>query len=270
MNLHLAIISCIPELFMDAASHAARVSSRRDKTVLLGIGNGCQLHAPDVGPSGFDRYLTGTFSENRGVPAALHELWTMSHQIPGDDDAVLCYIHDDLRILETEWDERVLRAFDRDPKIGLATFGGSTGIGVSYIYQQPYNCGQLGRSDFYSNMNGAEVHGVRTTEERPVVWGDGQSMIVRRSMLDKVEGWSWYPFDAVHHGYDYAIACMTRRLGYTGWLVPCAIEHRGGLTACSAIYQTELSPKYGGDAAVHDRAHRFVYEEFRDVLPLRL
>lgn len=273
MKLRLCIVSATPDLFWDAATHALCRAST--KPTLLGFGNGCEL-LPDY-LQGYSDALTMAESmkcegspENQGVPYALHRLWQMACAEPdGAPDDVLCYIHDDVRILEQNWDRRVLDAFVRHLDCGLAGFGGATALAGDEIYKVPYEVHQLGRRNFYSNMNGAEAHGVRTTTERAIVFTDGQSMIVRRSLLDKINGWSWWPFHLVHHAYDYGIACMARRHGYKAWLVPCAIEHRGGLTACGPVYQ-KLAAEHGGDAAVHAASHRFVYDTFRDVLPLRL
>jgi hypothetical protein len=263
MRVHLCIISATPELFLDAAEHA--LSRATGRVTLLGLGNGCVL-SPPVGSVA----AVQCDPQNHGVPWALHQLYKLARNLIGaSSDDLLVYIHDDFRILEKGWDERVARVFERDPKCGLAGFGGSTALGGDEIYRAPYEVHQLGRRDFFSNMNGAELHGQRTTEERPIVFTDGQSMIVKRELLDKIGGWSWWPFELVHHAYDYGIACMARRHGYSAWLVPCAVEHRGGLTACGPVYQA-LAASLGGDAAVHAASHRFVYDSFRDVLPLRL
>lgn len=264
-GLYLCIVSATRELFEDAVKHATQ-NATGALEVVFGYGNGVDLDGV-AAPVAVETRRT---RENRGVVAALHELYEMAYATPGaTPNDVLCYIHDDVRILDRGWDQRVKAAFARDETLGLAGFGGSSGIGSHTIYREPYNPGQLGRIDFYSNMLGAEAHGIRTTEERPIVYTDGQSMIVRRGLLDQVDGWSWWPFDLVHHAYDYGIACMARRHGYSGLLIPCAMEHRGGMTACGPAYK-ELAAKHGGDAAVHDASHRFVYQEFRDVLPLRL
>ena len=216
----------------------------------------------------------GFGSENRGVPAGLHALYedvikdAIAQPVASGDD-ILVYVHDDVHILEHGWDKRVEKAFVDHPKVGLAGFGGSTALGGNEIYRVPYEIHQLGRRDFYSNMNGAEVHGIRTTQEMPIVSTDGMSMIVRRRLLDTIGGWSWWPFELVHHAYDYGIACMNRRHGYEARLIPCTIVHKGGLTACGPVHQ-EMAKKYGGDTAVHTAAHQWVYDNFRDVYPMKV
>jgi GT2 family glycosyltransferase len=271
VKLHLCIVSATPELFWDAARHA--VENARGQVSIFGFGNGCELSWDDAVDLWEDRPGLMGYTEsaevNHGVPHALHRLWASVREHASGPEDVLCYIHDDLRILEPGWDTRVLNAFRHDPRCGLAGFGGATALGGDEIYKRPYEVHQLGRRDFFSNMVGAEHHGKRVTTEMPIVFTDGQSMIVKRELLDKIDGWSWWPFHLVHHAYDYGIACMARRHGYSAWLVPCHVEHRGGLTACGPKYH-ELAAKHGGDAAVHAASHRFVYDTFRDVLPLRL
>jgi hypothetical protein len=263
-KLRLCIISATPELVADAIAHAAPRAKGNIQIIVWG--NGVELDKEIAGVS-----VSGGYTcTNLGVPEALNMLWTMACEAEdASPDDVLCYIHDDVRILEDGWDERVLDVFGRDPRCGLAGFGGATALGGDEIYKRAYEVHQLGRRNFFSNMVGAEAHGKRVTTEMPIVFTDGQSMIVKRALLDKIRGWSWWPFKLVHHAYDYGIACMARRHGYTAWLVPCAIEHRGGLTACGPIYH-KLAAEHGGDAAVHAASHRFVYDTFRDVLPLRL
>jgi hypothetical protein len=261
------MISCTPSMFLNAASRTLAMVS--EPIGLLALGNGCVLDFETL-PKGDNIKVSRVrnLSENVGVVRGLHQLWEMSQDVSSPDD-VLAILHDDFWVEELGWDKRVQGVFDRDPRCGLAGFGGSTALGGDEIYKKPYEVHQLGRRNFFSNMNGAEHHGKRVTEEMPIVFTDGQSMIFRKRLLDDMGGWSWWPDDCVHHAYDYAAACMARRHGYTAWLVPCAVHHENFQTASQPVYK-DLADKYGGDAAVHDRSHRFVYEEFRDVLPLRL
>lgn len=266
MKIVLAAATCQPDLLYETVTIAA--DHAEGDVGLVVVGNGCDVDAKKF-PEKFSFATVRNREKNEGVPRALHDLWELSCSAgsPEGRDEVVCYIHDDLQILEKGWDSRIRETFTRDPRCGLAGFGGSTALGGDEIYKVPYEVHQLGRRDFWSNMVGAEVHGKQTTTPRPIVFTDGQSMFVRRSLLDEIQGWSWWPFHLVHHAYDYGIACMARRRGYTGWLVPCHVNHLGGQTM--PVYHA-LADQHGGDSAVHAASHRFVYEEFRDVLPLRL
>jgi GT2 family glycosyltransferase len=267
MHLSLAIVSCNQELFDCAVDHARRHA--RGHVRILGFGNGVVLRPPELQ----DDIIVRSVPENIGVPAAMHELWTMAcayapSSIPPEQQ-IVGYIHDDVDVTEDGWDERVLKCFYDHPKCGLVGFGGATALGDPGIYHKPYEIHQLGRRNFYSNMVGAELHGERRTKEMPIVFTDGFSMIVRRSLLDKIEGWSWWPFELIHHAYDYGMACQVRRHGYEAWLVPSSVNHKGGMTATRAVHQ-DAAKKFGGDNAVHAAAHKWVYENFRDIYPMKV
>jgi hypothetical protein len=267
MHIALAVISCMPDVFEDAVRHA--LDNASGDLDLIALGNGCELPTIDHGRLARATYLRN--ATNEGIPAALHEIWKCSGTFTAD---VLAYIHDDFRILEPGWDVRVRQAFE-DPSCALVGFGGSTGLGRPGLYKAPYHWSQLCRTDFWSNMVDADFHGHRTTENRPIVYSDGQSLVLRRAFLNEINGWSWWPEDIVHHGYDMGLACMVRRAGKKATLVPVACEHRrdrgsiGAFTRDSDIYRS-LAAKHGGDETVFARAHRFVYDNYRDVMPLRL
>lgn len=270
MRIALGVISCMPDVFLDAVEHATK--NAKGSFDLFAVGNGCDLAVPTYKHL-LDHVYIRHSPENLGIPAALHELWAMTNSYPKPD--ILAIIHDDFRILEPGWDTRVCQAFEADPDCALVGFGGSTGLGRPGLYKAPYHWSQLCRTDFWSNMVDADFHGHRTTENRPIVYSDGQSLVLRTSFLDEIKGWSWWPHDIVHHGYDMGLACMVRRAKKKAMLVPVACEHRrdrggiGAFTRDSDIYKS-LANKHGGDEVVFARAHRFVYDNFRDVMPLRL
>lgn len=282
MRIRLCILSCAPDLMHECVETALEHAA--GKVDVFGFYNGGGDFA--VSPS-LDSYtrlrkhpkagvvFVGGWQENKGVPAGLHALYesvvrnnAMEGEVPAHED-ILVMVHDDVNIIEHGWDHRVARAFIDYPNVGMVSFGGSTALGGDEIYKVPYEIHQLGRRDFYSNMNGAEVHGVRTTEDRAIVSTDGMSIVLRRSLLDAIGGWSWIPPEIVHHAYDYAISCMNRRHGFEARLVPVAIHHKGGLTAGTDVHKN-MAAKYGGDTQVHADAHRWVYDNFRDIYPMRL
>ena len=95
---------------------------------------------------------------------------------------------------------------------------------------------------------------------------DGFSLIVRRSLLDQIDGWSWWPF--VHHNYDTAIAAQCARAGKEVWFLPVSSDHLSGYTANNAPGKKLLVEK-GGERHVHHASARALYHMFKDVLPLR-
>lgn len=170
---------------------------------------------------------------------------------------ILCYAHDDLMVKEAGWDERILRQFD-DPTVGLVGVAGSLGHGASHLYAGEYHLPNLARQHFMSNMRDAEKHGARFTGERDVACLDGMALFVRRSVLDKVGGW---PVTKPYGYWLYSewLCCETRRQGYRIRLVGIGVDHLGGKSSGF------ISPKVS-----YEEAHRYLYENNRDMLPYRV
>lgn len=266
MRIDLGIVSPTPDLFEDAVWHAARYA--RGKINILGFGNGCDLKMPAKHRPTVDRVLFERSEKNDSIPLGMHRLWEMSASLDQaeDEDTILAYIHDDTLILGEGWDEDVRRIFTADPRSGLGGFFGAKHAGTGDIYRKPYRIDQLVRGWTFSNMIDAELYGRRLLTPTPIVLTDGFSMLCRRSLLDKIKGWSWWPRACAHHGYDLGMACMCRRHGYTAWLVPVLCAHFQQFPDP----ELELTLPYGGPSHVFQSSHRFVYDEFRDVLPMRV
>lgn len=165
------------------------------------------------------------------------------------------YIHDDLVCMEKDWDVRVANEF-KDPKVGIVGFAGALGHGSPKMYEEPYKVSNMARQNFISNMKDAERHGGRFTGGCDVVVLDGMALFVRREVLEKVGGW---PQDGTVGYFLYSewICCMARRMGYKIRLVGVACDHLGGKS-------TGLNPiaKFN-----YEEEHRWLYENFKDVLP---
>ena len=173
---------------------------------------------------------------------------------------ILAFIHDDVIIYDPQWHEKVLKEFE-DPQVGLVGFGGATGHGDPRMYKKPYEYTQLGRSNFLSNMRDAENHGKRYVGSRDVAVLDGFALIVRRSVLDLVGCWPMAtPIGYVC--YDYWVCCMVRRLGYRIRVVGVACDHLGGQTFVKLCIGRD--PKHWQQ---YLDSHRYIYDEFKDVLP---
>lgn len=201
--------------------------------------------------------------------------------------SVIACLHDDLEILESGWDARVLRHFDRQPPCGLLGFGGAIGLGHEQLYERPYDPMLLARQGFRSNLTNAEQHGIRSLRAERVACLDGFSQIGRRefwlgSHRDADPYFSpapsnrpWTVLDdlgVVHHFYDGLLGCLARRAGWETWYLPIACRHFGGRTAVGDPgYQGWAAGQVeGGDHAFWQAAHRIGYAAFKDVLPLRV
>lgn len=183
---------------------------------------------------------------------------------------ILAFLHDDAIIRDPEWSSKVLAEFE-DPKVGLVGFGGALGHGSPELYKVPYDYHQLGRSQFLSNMDDAEVHGKRFTGACDVAVLDGFALIVRRKILEKADGWPIKELSVndtpvgLHHCYDYWLCCMTRRLGYRIRVVGIACQHLGGRTFVKL--GLGKGPEHWEQFLA---AHEYIYNEFKDVLPFHV
>jgi len=288
ITLTMAVATCRPELLYESLAEAAKtVHGHVDLVVFC---NGCVVD-PERIPAPIRLVGIDMAPENIGVPRALHRLWELARDaypsLPANGH-VIAYMHDDLFVREDGWNIRVASVFAKDDEVTLAGIIGSPGLGRDEIYRDPYEFWHLSRViATWSNLGNAEIHGERVTDDREVCFVDGVAMFLRRSFLDEAGGWSWWPENLVHHAYDYALSCMVRRRGGRARLIPLAAKHgvstvpwsdsvipdaNGGGhsgTYGSQVYD-DLASKFGGDTAVHRAGHRWVYDEFRDVLPLRL
>lgn len=273
ITLTLAIATCQPAMLDRCLTTAApHIAGHCDLVVL---GNGCAVD-PDMVPGPFRLIDADSVTENIGVPLALHRLWEMARKLYPSvpvEQHVVAYMHDDVFIHEDGWNIRLARAFTDSVDVVLAGFCGSPGLGMDRIYVDEYQYWQLQRAENWCNLTNAESYGPRVTDEREVVFVDGMAMALRSSFLDKIGGWSWWPETFVHHSYDYALSCMVRRHGGRCRLVPVGCQHGteggGGGTAGLPIFR-RLADQHGGEEAIHRAGHRWVYDNFRDVLPLRL
>lgn len=234
-------------------------------------------HLTVVENGGKARYLGSVPAFRQGVDRALQE---------SDADVIACF-HDDLEILELDWDAKVLRYFEREPSIGLAGFGGAIGLGTDAIYHAPYDPMQLARIGFRSNLVDAEAHGARSLLAERVACLDGFSQIGRRAFWEGRMGprgksapnrhhakpWTeLQDLGIIHHGYDGMLGCLAARSGWECWYLPVRAKHYGGRTAVgdpgyAAWAQTQAA---NGDQGLWREAHRIWYDSFRDVLPLRV
>ena len=194
---------------------------------------------------------------------------------------IIACLHDDVRIDDIDWSARVYGAFQDNPKIGLLGFGGALGVGDDDLYQTPYKPEQLARKHFRSNLSDAETHGIRSLRRERVACLDGFSLIGRREFF---QGYRFGgreddpPFahladlGMIHHAYDGAMGCHAARLGWETWYLPIACHHYGGQTAVGDPgYQRWADrQRSGGDRGFWLEAHKLWYEEYRDVLPLRV
>ncbi|KKK70483.1 hypothetical protein LCGC14_2923530 [marine sediment metagenome] len=214
-------------------------------------------------PAKHEYIIVDNTERNRGVLASMQE----GYEKAGQD--IIMFAHDDVEINEENWDTRVEAEFN-DPSVGIVGFGGALHHGDPDIYKVPYCLQQLGRSYYRSNTDDAENHGERFTGSCDVATLDGFALFVRKELLDKMGG---FPVGELpdHHCYDYFLTLSAWRHGYRVRLCGVRCHHKGGLTAVSKEYQEwATKTKWGSDAEMHKQGHKWIYDSFADVLPVRV
>lgn len=136
---------------------------------------------------------------------------------------------------------------------------------------------QIGRREFWEGQS------------LPGAWGDKESQFHDRLWQAEFGGSNLFSlmqsWGVIHHFYDGMLGCFAKRLGWETWFLPIPCHHFGGRTAvgdpryqewvASRMYQrweTNKPPEVlaRGDAAVWEQAHQIGYDQFKDVLPIRV
>lgn len=161
---------------------------------------------------------------------------------------VLAFFHNDVVIYDYGWDRFCLERYESNPRLGLAGFFGHQGIHLN-----------AGRQDCWTNMLEAEYHGNRLgyREVKPIISVDGFSIICRKEMLDKRNGFDVETYK-YHHKYDNDIGLESIARGFDNevWGIPC--HHISGVTANRPDWQNQATSLMGnptnvsGDQAIMD------------------
>jgi hypothetical protein len=209
----------------------------------------------------------GVNSTKQGKEAGYLHKVQLFHEI--EHSPVQAYLHSDLFIQEKGWDLRVLKEFE-DPEVVMASFFGARRLGRDDLYRAPYDFRQLARADCWSNMSDAENHGKRTAGAMDVAMIDSFAVIIRREWLASIGGW---PVDryAQSHCSDMWLCCMAARTKKRVRLVGIACSHTGGGTTQPGFDYAAWQVEQGmTDSEMHQSNHRKLYDEFRDVLPIKV
>jgi len=199
---------------------------------------------------------------NIGVVPAMQKLYENNA-----DEDIICYVHDDVTVYDPNWADRVRAEFD-DPKVAIVGFGGATGIGTDWIYRERYQIEQLQRINYASNQRDWETHGSYEAGSKDVAVVDGFFMAVRTSLLREIGGFKWFPYR--FHCYDTALCVMAHRKGYKVRMVGVECQHHGGGTSTTPEYKKWCLENGTTMEREHEEPHRWMYEFFRDELPLRI
>jgi len=205
-----------------------------------------------------------TEGEAAGFLTKCNEFWRNDPR--GQDATIIGYLHSDLFIHEHGWDQRVRKEFG-DPRVAVVGFVGARLLGTDDLYKLPYDHRQLARGGVIGNLTDMEVHGERITGSEEVAVVDSCAVFVRREFLAGYGGWPVERYPDNPHCSDLYICLAARSAGCSVSVVGIACTHRsGGKGDIGARWLDER----GGDAAHHRAAHKQIYHEFREILPVRI
>lgn len=185
----------------------------------------------------------------------------------GNDRLIL--IHDDVEIFDDKWLLKIDSHFDQRPQCAVLGFGGATELGHRDLYKRRYRIEDLARQDYASAQRDWEIHGEKLTHPRRVAVIDGFVMAIDCKFLSDAGGWP-VKTNIAHHCYDLWLCCMAARHEREVWALPIDCLHHGGRTTCSPEYVMACRERGTTPERDHAEPHLTIYNEFRDVLPLRV
>lgn len=178
------------------------------------------------------------------------------------------FLHDDVTIHDMDWTIRVETLFNQHPDCMVVGLGGATGLGHPDIYKKPYDIWQMARRGYVSNQTDWQTHGGREQGERGVAVVDAFFIAVRTAWLKQIGGW---PVEHLsHHCLDLWICLEAARRGKEVRMVGAECTHHGGGTSTKPVYEQAAWLQGGSLASDHQEPHRWLYDEYRDVLPLEV
>jgi GT2 family glycosyltransferase len=229
----------------------------KETVELLVINNNSQDDTKEF----LERFVFPHFPDHRIIdnPDNVGVLASMQQIVDNAKGEVIAIIHNDLFILEPFWNERVVREFESDSKLGLAGFLGARRVG-----------GTGGREGTMSNMLEAEVHGERMQGVSNAIIFDGLALIGRAAMFKQVGGFDQkYMY---HHFYDRDISMASFTDGWTNKVIGVYCHHKSGVTANRPDYQTWIDGKmstqgFTGDKASYDASEKYFINKWKAFLP---
>lgn len=211
---------------------------------------------------------------------------------------ILAFFHSDLAIYEKGWDDRVIKTFTENPKLGLLGFIGSNeidsaggrGLGTASNFMgDAVTCGiladQTPTHQHAISWTGspAEVHGKRLTGFMNAAVVDGCAMIFRRTCLESISQRENFP---PHHFYDRLLSCETKEKGYTVGVLGIECDHFSGQTVnqepkyevmarewAEAHGRTSFAPYHNWDSVIYHEAEGQWLSEYRNmkcIVPFRV
>lgn len=212
--------------------------------------------------------------DNRRTPCQAYQ---QALEMTNSEVDVLIYMHDDVSVIDPQWLDKIMMCFSlpistQHPKmpnhVVAVGLGGATALGNHDLYRTPYNIWNMARRGYASNQTDAEVHGDRFSGVRNVAVLDAFCLAVKTDWIRSRGGW---PVDHItHHCLDLWLACEAARDNKEIWMVGASCTHHGGGTSTKEAYAKAPWLLGGSREADHSEPHRWLYNEYRDVLPIVL
>lgn len=186
--------------------------------------------------------------------------------LDSSESDVIIYVHDDVTIHDSDWHEHVMQCFTDRPECVTVGLGGALGLGNRDLYRKPYDIWNLARRSYMSNQTDWGTHGALLTETRRVAVLDAFFLAVRSDFIRALGGWPVARL--THHCLDLWLACEAARAAKETWAVAVSCTHHGGGSSTTRSY-TDAGWLQGGTLALdHQIPHRWIWDSYRDVLPL--
>ncbi|WP_018759813.1 glycosyltransferase family 2 protein [Paenibacillus terrigena] len=207
---------------------------------ILIIDNGSDLIHQRELQSLSDYYIHN--DHNLGVIPAMNQAWHVLHT------PYIMYMHNDIFLMESQFNLRIHRVLNEIGNIGVAGFGGGHSVHCSGV-----------RTSFTSNLLDAEIHGTRMVEDYvPSVVLDGMCLIIRRELILEMGGIAQeYSY---HHYYDMDVCLEAIYRGYKVITIGIYHQHVGTQTSSKADYATWLQQKGTSDAALY-QSNQSIFRE---------
>lgn len=183
------------------------------------------------------------------------------------DDDIIAYCHDDVTIHDLNWYDRLADVL-LNPDCVAVGFGGATSLGRPDLYRKPFDIWNMARGGYASNQTDAEVHGERFSGDKRVAVLDAFCMAVRVNFLSDVGGWPTQHL--THHCLDLWLGLEAARRHKQVWMTGVSCTHHGGGTSVKPTYSTAKWLQGGTLESDHLLPHKWLYEKYRDVLPLKV
>jgi glycosyltransferase involved in cell wall biosynthesis len=197
---------------------------------------------------------------------------------------VLVYIHNDVLIHEPGWNERIVKAFNDDPQLGLAGLFGARGVNhdggregsMSHMLGQEW-----GKCECHSPA--ALHHGELHTGEMAAAVFDGVGLFFRRTVLQDLADHTdlFADWRAPHHFYDRIMSVKVAARGHHMKMIGIKFDHYSGATANHSQKYADFGKNWleshghtvnatGIDDTIYWLAESQWRTETNDLLPLKV